>query len=285
MIRNTFIAVLLVLVGAAFESDEALPPKVTAQILSDRAAATDQSTLTLDDVVRAALAKNPAVLSAPHTVSAERAKISQAKALQDPKFGVGSMGNAPPFSVQTGDPSSYRSLSAMQTLPPADIANIAPLNYSLDDLYKLARENAPSMKRMQKLVERSQLATNLAHKDYLADLSVGYMYEQRPAMPDMHGFTFTVKYPRFLQSKQREEVRQAKEEELSAASARDNRQKKLYFDLKLNYLAAKASENLLKVFSQGVVHHRSRWSLRFLPMRLAMFQNGSGRPTNVAALI
>jgi outer membrane protein TolC len=141
--------------------------------------------------------------------------------------------------------------------PAADVTGPSPLNYSLDDLYKLARENDPEYQRMQKMVERNQLAMNLAHKDYLPDLNVAYMYEQRPAMPDMHGFTFTVTIPVFYRSKQQEEVRQAKEEELSATSARDNRQNELYFDLKQNYLAAKASENLLKLFSQGVVPQSS----------------------------
>ena len=30
------------------------------------------------------------------------------------------------------------------------------------------------------MVERNQLAMNLAQKDYLPDLDVGYMYQQRP---------------------------------------------------------------------------------------------------------
>jgi outer membrane protein TolC len=351
---------------------------VTAQVLNDQTTSSNQGALTVDDVVRTALAKNPAVRSAAHTVSAERAKVPQASALPDPTFGIGWMGNPRPFSVQTGDPSSYRSVSAMQMLPfpgkrnlrgqiagkeadasqwdleavrrrlvsdlkaayydywyydkairttqenrdlltrlsqiaearyrvgkgmqadvlrsqveismllqkvttleqqrvtaqarlntllardpdsplppAADIVGPSPLNYSLEELYKLARENDPEYQRMQKMVERYQLAMNLAHKDYLPDLSVGYMYEQRPAMLDMHGFTFTVNIPVFYKSKQREEVRQAKEEQLSASSARDNRQNELYFDLKQNYLAAKASENLLKLFSQAVVPQSS----------------------------
>ena len=76
-------------------------------------------------------------------------------------------------------------------------------------------------------------------------------------MPDMHGLTFTVSLPVFYKSKQQQEVTQAIEEELSAASARDNRRNELYFDLKQNYLAAKASDNLLKLFSQGVVPQSS----------------------------
>ncbi len=385
MIRRALMLVLAATISASvIAADGPTGSKVTAQIINDqiikdqRLSSSAAEVLTLDEVVRAVLAKNPAVQSAAHTVAAQRAKVPQASALPDPNFGIGWMGNIQPFSVQTGDPSSYRSISAMQMLPfpgkrslrgqiaskeadasqwdveavrrrvvadakaafydywyydkairttqqnrdlltklsqiaearyrvgkgmqpdvlrsqveismllqklttleqqrataqarlntlmarepeaslppAADIPQESPLSYSLDELYKLARQNDPEYQRMQKMVERNQLAINLAQKDYLPDLAVGYMYEQRPMMPDMHGLTFTVNIPVFYKSKQREEVRQAKEEQLSAASARDNRQNELYFDLKQNYLAAKASENLLKLYSQGVVPQSS----------------------------
>jgi len=374
---------LLVIAGAlsisAMALDNSTPNKVPAPVMDQTAQPPgNEGVLRLDDVVREALAKNPAVQAGVHAVAAQQAKVSQARAFPDPNVGIGWMGNIQPFSVQTGDPSSYRSASAMQMLPfpgkrslrgqiaskeadagqwdleairrrltadvkaayyeywyydkavqttqknkdllaklsqiaearyrvgkgmqadvlrsqveismllqklttleqqrataqarlntllardpetplppAADIPSQTALNYSLEDLYKLARENDPEYQRMQTVVERNQLAINLAQKDYLPDLSVGYMYQQRPMMPDMHGLTFTVNLPVFYKSKQREEVRQAKEEELSAASTRDNRQNELYFDLKQNYLAAKASDSLLKLFSQGVVPQSS----------------------------
>ena len=58
------------------------------------------------------------------------------------------------------------------------------------------------------------------------------MYQQRPMLPDMHGMTFTINFPVFYKSKQREEVRQATEERLSAESSRDNRKNELNFELK-----------------------------------------------------
>lgn len=380
MMRNVLSLVLVATISRGlFAEDRTISAKVSAQTPNEATTSgSNSSVLNLNEAVGIALTKNPAIQSASHTVSAERAKIPQASALPDPTFGVGWMGNIRPFSVQTGDPSSYRSVSAMQTLPfpgkrslrgqiagkeadasqwdlesvrrrvvadvkaayydywyydkairttqenrdllsklseiaearyrvgkgmqadvlrsqveismllqklttlqqqrataqarlnallardpdaalppAADVSGPSTLSYSLEALYKLARENDPEYQRTQKMIERNQLAMNLAQKDYLPDLSVGYMYQQRPAMPDMHGFTFTVNIPVFYKSKQREEVREAKEEELSASSARDNRRNELYFDLKQNYLAAKASENLLKLFSQGVVPQSS----------------------------
>src|SRR5947208_10561433 len=119
MIRRVFILVLLAATaGAAGAADDATRSKITARVVSAQTTlASDQSTLTLDDVVRTALAKNPAVLSAAHSVAAQRTKVPQARALPEPTFGIGWMGNPTPFSVQAGDPSSYRSVSAMQMLP------------------------------------------------------------------------------------------------------------------------------------------------------------------------
>ena len=335
------------------------------------------SSVSLEDLVREALQKNPAIQSASHSVEAQRRRVPQAKTLPDPTVGIGWAGNITPFSVQSGDPSSYRAVTASQQLlypgklklhgeiaskeadagssdleavrrrvtadvktayfeywfydkalqttlkdkdlltklsqiaearykvgkgiqqdvlrsqveislllqrltvlqqrrntsqarlntllarspeaplPPADNIERSPLDYSLDDLYRLARQNDPGLHREEQMIERNQLAVNLAQKDYYPDLSVAYMYQQRPMLPDMHGMTFTINVPVFYKSKQREEVRQATEERLSAESSRDNRKNELNFELKQQYLAAKASDELLRLFSEGVVPQSS----------------------------
>jgi outer membrane protein TolC len=335
------------------------------------------ATTSLEDLVREALAKNPAVQSALHSVEAQRRRVPQVKTLPDPTVGVGWEGNITPFSVQTGDPSSYRAVTASQELlypgklklrgeiaskeadaalseyeavrrrvtadvktayyeywfadkalqttlkdkdlltklsqiaearyrvgkgiqqdvlrsqveislllqrltvlqqqrttaqarlntlltrspesPLAPAAEIerSPLDRSLGDLYRLAQTSDPGLQREQQMIERNQLAVNLAQKDYYPDLNVGYMYQQRPNLPDMHGMTFTVNVPVFYKTKQREEVRQATEERIAVERSRDNRQNELNFELKQQYLAAKASDELLRLFSQGVVPQSS----------------------------
>jgi outer membrane protein, heavy metal efflux system len=379
MIRKVLVVLAFGFLGPAVGNGQQAPVSVAVESLSTAkpAETSQQSSIDLEDLVREGLQKNPAVQSAAHLVEAQRRRVPQAKALPDPTVGVGWMGNIRPFSVQTGDPSSYRSVSAMQMLPypgklklrgeiaskeadatssdleavrrrvTADVktayyeywfydkalqttlkdkdlltklsqiaearyrvgkgiqqdvlrsqveislllqrltllqqqrstsqarlntllarspeaplppaANIerSPLNYSLEDLYRLARQNDTGLQREQQMIERNQLAANLAQKDYYPDLSVGYMYEQRPMMPDMHGMTFTINVPVFYKSKQREEVKQATEERLSAERSRDNRQNELNFELKQQYLTAKASDELLRLFSQGVIPQSS----------------------------
>jgi len=337
----------------------------------------DQGVVTLDDLVREALEKNPGVQSALHAVEAQRHRVPQVKSLPDPTVGIGWAGNITPFSVQKGDPSSYRSVTATQQLlypgklklrgeiaskeadaayweyeaarrrvtadvksayydywfygkaiqttqknkdllqklaaiaearyrvgkgiqqdvlksqteislllqrltvleqqrktaqvrldtllardpeaplPPAANLQQSALSHSLEDLYKLARENDTGLQRERQIVERDQLAINLARKDYYPDLSVGYMYQQRPALPDMHGLTFTVNIPVFYKTKQREAVSQAAEERISAERSKENRQNELNFELKQQYLAAKASDELLRLYAQGVVPQAS----------------------------
>ena len=71
----------------------------------------------LDSLVQEALQKNPGVQSTLLQVQALRHRVPQAKTLPDPTVSVGWMGNITPFSVQKGDPSSYRGVGAMQEIP------------------------------------------------------------------------------------------------------------------------------------------------------------------------
>jgi outer membrane protein TolC len=351
--------------GNTSAAPQAAPP--TAQI----------ETVALDDLVREAEAKNPAVQSASRRVQAMRHRIPQAKSLADPKLTVGWMGNATPFDVQEGDPSSYRGISAMQELPfpgklklrgqiadreaeavwweyeaarrgvvaevkaayyeyfyyqkaieitqknrdllqkltkiaearyqvgkgiqqevlraqvelstllqrltvleqqsktaqvrlntlllrdpeaplgPPAALKQAKLEPSLEALYQLARANDTGLQREERVIERNQYAVSLARKDYYPDFGVGYMYQQRPFMPDMHGVTVTVNIPIFYKTKQREAVREKTEDLAAARLSRQDRQTTLFFQVKEQYLAAKASEELVQLYSDAVVPQAS----------------------------
>ncbi len=385
------IAVLLLLLSTPLIAEENSPAKAQGQSSSHQTlkavfvgdtappGETQQATtvLTLDAVIREALANNPSVQSAAHMVAAQRRKISQARALPDPQVFVGWMGNWTPFSVQQGDPSSYRSVGAMQMLPfpgklrlkgeiagkemeagaadhetvrrkvtsqakaaffdyfyydkalqvalkdkdllqqlskisearyrvgkamqqdvlksqteisillqkitilqqqrsvaqarlnvlmarspesplpPAADVTLTQSSRSLDDLYQLAAKNSPMLQREQRLIERSQLAVNLAEKEYRPDLNVAFMYEQRPDMPDMKGVTFTINVPVFYRGKQREGVRQAQEEVIAAQKSREDRANETQFELKQAYLAAKAARDLADLYTKAVVPQSS----------------------------
>ena len=119
MIRK--IVVLLVFgclwLGLAVSQQVQIPVSLQAPPISTTTQTPGPSPVGLEDLVREALRKNPAIQSALHSVEAQRRRVPQAKTLPDPTAGVSWMGNIRPFSVQTGDPSSYRGVEAMQMLP------------------------------------------------------------------------------------------------------------------------------------------------------------------------
>lgn len=75
------------------------------------------SELRLEDLIEQALENNPEIKSMQRRFDMMRARIPQAKALDDPVLSVAYMGNIAPFYVQRDDPSSGRSISITQDFP------------------------------------------------------------------------------------------------------------------------------------------------------------------------
>ncbi|MGH8630524.1 MAG: TolC family protein, partial [Candidatus Acidiferrales bacterium] len=347
--------------------------------------------VSLEELVREALEKNPGLQSALRRVEAQRRRVSQAQALPDPRLSVGWMGNVKPFGVMRDDPSSFRSLTATQEIPypgklklrgqaagleveaarwdyeaarrqvvaevkaayyeyayarkatevagkngdllermerisearyrvgkglqqdvlraqvevlrlrqrltlleqqtrtaqarlnallgrdpetplgPAGALDPVELAVTLESLFQSARENDPSLHREQQRIERQQVLLALARKQYYPDFEVGYTYWNRPLLPDMHGFMVGLNIPVFYRSKQRQEVSEATEELLSARRSRENQEVTVLFAVKEHYLAAQASQELARLYSQAIVPQSSL----ALESALAAYEVGS----------
>lgn len=74
-------------------------------------------TMSLQALIEQALENNPEIKSMQRRFDMMRARIPQAKALDEPLLSIGYMGNIAPFYVQRDDPSSGRSISITQDLP------------------------------------------------------------------------------------------------------------------------------------------------------------------------
>ena len=110
-VRVFFAAALALIAGATAAADNpSATPAATPQ-------AAQSETVALDDLVREAVAKNPAIQSAQRKAEALRHRVPQVRSLPDPVVTFGWAGNAVPFEVQKGDPSSYRGVSAVQQIP------------------------------------------------------------------------------------------------------------------------------------------------------------------------
>lgn len=127
------------------------------------------------------------------------------------------------------------------------------LNYSPEELTEKGVANSPEIRRQEQLIEQSQFAVNLARKDYYPDFRAGYEYWQRPGLPDMHGFNVAINVPIFYKKKQREEVREATFVVESGKQNREAIRTALLFQVKEQYLQAKASDELLTLYSKALV--------------------------------
>ena len=120
-------------------------------------------------------------------------------------------------------------------------------------LSSTANANDPMLHKEQSMVERNKIAVTMARKEYIPDLSVGYMYQQRTGMPDMYGMQFTVNIPVFYKSKQREGVEQAKLELASAEQSHHARELELQYELKQMHDQALNAGKMLDLYDKAII--------------------------------
>jgi cobalt-zinc-cadmium efflux system outer membrane protein len=350
------------------------------------------ASMRLDDLISEALKNNPEIQAAERMVDAKRAVAPQQRTLPDPTISGGWAGNIiPPFSIQTGDPSSARMLALSQDIPfpgklalrgrmadteansehwnyeatklavvsnlkqtyydlsfieksietvqkdkdlleklakiaearyavgkgtqqdviraqveiskllerltlleqrkgvaqamllsilyrPPDSSIGTPtettkteISYSLSELEGIAEANSPELKSQERVIDKNQLALSLAKKEYYPDFSIGFTYFNRPQMPEMYGINFTAKVPLYFWKKQRYGIEEAASGLVSSRKRTEAVKANLFFKVKDQYLAMKASERLMDLYSKAIVPQ----STLALDSSLAGYQVGS----------
>ena len=134
----------------------------------------------------------------------------------------------------------------------------SPFNLTTEELYKIAQERAPLLKAKENLIDREEEALKLAKKEYYPDFSIG-------ASPGLMGIpggggtqgawgvTFGVKVPLYFWRKQRYGVEEAVLQLKAAQEDFSSTGQDISFRVKDQYLVAKTSENLLKLFEEGII--------------------------------
>jgi outer membrane protein TolC len=122
----------------------------------------------------------------------------------------------------------------------------------LEELYRAAAANSPMLKRDQKMIERSELALNLARKDYYPDYSLTAGYFNMGGMPAMYQFRADVKLPVYFWRRQRAEV--AEQSYLLSQSKRtyEATGQSLLYRIKDDFLMAQASWRLTQMYQHTV---------------------------------
>lgn len=142
---------------------------------------------------------------------------------------------------------------SMELGKPAQV-NKSELNRPLDELLRLARENAPRIRGRQELLDSNAFALNLARKEYMPDFGASFQYQKTGSFyPDYYMATFEVKVPLYFWRKQRLGVEEAATRLVQTRHEYQVTSQEISFGVKDQFLIAKTSERLLSMYEQGVI--------------------------------
>jgi outer membrane protein TolC len=138
-----------------------------------------------------------------------------------------------------------------------EVVEKSPFILTAEELYKLTKEKAPLLKVKENLIDRQEEALKLAKREYYPDFALGVA----PAVMGMESggvegaweVTLGVKVPLYFYRKQRFGVQEAVSQLQAAREDYTSTNQSLFFNVKDQYLVAKTSENLLKLFQEGII--------------------------------
>ncbi len=138
-----------------------------------------------------------------------------------------------------------------------EVVEKSPFILTAEELYKLTKEKAPLLKSKENLIDRQEEALKLAKKEYYPDFALA----AAPGVMGMNGggtqgvweVTLGIKVPLYFWRKQRFGVEEAVSQLQAAREDYTSANQELFFNVKDQYLVAKTSENLLKLFEEGVI--------------------------------
>lgn len=142
---------------------------------------------------------------------------------------------------------------------------------TLDDLFAAARENSPMLRRDQKMIERTELAVNLARKEFYPDFTLNAGYYNQGSMPAMYEFRADFKLPVYFWRKQRAGVNEQVSNLSQVKRNYEATDQSVHFRITDDYLMPQASAKLMKLYSETVLPQGSL----ALESSLATYETGT----------
>ena len=144
------------------------------------------------------------------------------------------------------------------------------LTANLEELYTAAQRNSPMLGRDQKMIQRSELAVNLARKEFYPDVTLSGGYFNQGHMPAMYQFQASFKVP-IYRSRPRAGVTEQVSTLSEARRTYEATNQALHFRIKDDYTMAQASSRLMRLYTQTVVPQGNS----ALESSLATYETGS----------
>jgi len=128
---------------------------------------------------------------------------------------------------------------------------------SLDELFALASRQSPMLTKDQRMIERSELAVNLAHKDYFPDFTFSGGYFNQGSMSPMYQARVDITIPLYYRRKQSAALTEQTQMLAQARRSYEATNQNLHFQIQDEFLAAEASWKLLQLYSSTTVPQAS----------------------------
>jgi outer membrane protein, heavy metal efflux system len=129
---------------------------------------------------------------------------------------------------------------------------LRPLPYTASELLQKARDKNPDVRSKVASTRVQETQVELAHKNFRPDFNVQYAYQHTSSdFRDYYMATFTIRLPN--RGRQRAELAEAQEKQVSARLELDAESQRVLSEVQQQYVRAKASEEQLKIYSDGLV--------------------------------
>lgn len=127
-----------------------------------------------------------------------------------------------------------------------------PMTYSAADLLKVVRDQNPTVQARQAMVNKAQAEVDVAKKEFRPDFNLQYMYENTDRkFRDYYAVTFGISLPN--RSRRKAELAEAEANREQASKQLEAELQQRLADVQQQYVAAQASAEQLKIYSDGLI--------------------------------
>jgi len=138
-----------------------------------------------------------------------------------------------------------------------DDSELVPLRLSVEELLAKAGGISPDLRRAQEMIQRNELAVNLARKDFHSDYTISAGYFYMGGMPPMYEFKVDIPIRLHIGQKQGpaldEQVHRLNESRRNFEATEQN----LQFRVREAYLAAQTAYRLIKLYADTILPQSS----------------------------
>jgi outer membrane protein TolC len=134
----------------------------------------------------------------------------------------------------------------------ADPLTERPLPYTSGQLFQMAQEQNSEVRIGKAMLSQAQSQTALAHKEFLPDFSLQYMYQNTDRkFRDYYMLTFSMTLPN--RGRRRAELAEAQEKQKGAEKALLAEVQKQTAEIQQQVVAAQTSSEQLKIYKEGLI--------------------------------